>query len=261
MKCFVYNGINYRKGTLFTLVELLVVISIILILISILLPSLNKARESGESAVCRSNAKQILLGYLSYTADYNDYYLPLAAIDEYSSWSRRWGHRLYFQGYVPQVKTFLCPTSLPRMNASSRTNLLSGNPNIDRFSWQHIGYALNCREFGAGGSSDAVVSGFLKTSQVKSPSRFLIFTESTQSFTNLTPFNAVLNHYSDDKSLVSPIHHSRQATTAYADGHVGTVSGRSRAAYYTPDSVLKSYQVDNNAWTFNAKSRTDQTRR
>ena len=43
----------------FTLIELMLVISVISILITILLPSLRNARESAQSAVCQSNTLQI----------------------------------------------------------------------------------------------------------------------------------------------------------------------------------------------------------
>jgi prepilin-type N-terminal cleavage/methylation domain-containing protein/prepilin-type processing-associated H-X9-DG protein len=60
-----------KKARGFTLIELLVVIAIIAILMAILMPTLNRAREQGRRAVCLANLKQLTLAWLMY-ADEND---------------------------------------------------------------------------------------------------------------------------------------------------------------------------------------------
>jgi prepilin-type N-terminal cleavage/methylation domain-containing protein/prepilin-type processing-associated H-X9-DG protein len=57
----------------FTLVELLVVISIIAMLLAVLLPALSKAREQGRTVVCKSNQKQIMLGANLFAKDNDDW--------------------------------------------------------------------------------------------------------------------------------------------------------------------------------------------
>lgn len=61
---------NRRHG--FTLIELLVVIAIIALLVSILMPSLQKAKELAKDVVCRSHQKSISLAIMLYVEDYDD---------------------------------------------------------------------------------------------------------------------------------------------------------------------------------------------
>lgn len=59
----------------FTLVELLVVIGIIAVLVSILLPALQRARDSAATIKCASNVRSMVQGLLAYSAE-NKQYLP-----------------------------------------------------------------------------------------------------------------------------------------------------------------------------------------
>lgn len=62
-----------RRAVAFTLVELLVVIGIIALLISILLPSLNKARQAAQRAQCLSNIRNMEIAQWNYATDNRGY--------------------------------------------------------------------------------------------------------------------------------------------------------------------------------------------
>jgi len=63
-----------QEGKGFTLIEFLVVIAIISILAAILFPVFARARENARRTACLSNMKQIGLGIMQYTQDYDEHY-------------------------------------------------------------------------------------------------------------------------------------------------------------------------------------------
>jgi len=86
----------------FTLIEILVVVAIIALLISILLPSLQRAREQTKSVVCQSNARQLGMG-MTYFTQANRGYYPDA--DMWLTWTP-W----YWTG---NLKEFTAPKANP----------------------------------------------------------------------------------------------------------------------------------------------------
>src|SRR4051812_42608426 len=86
----------------FTLVELLVVIGIIAVLLSILLPTLSKARRSAYTLQCASNMKQLSTAMLMYINDNKGRFpaaefFPITGAYPYG-WG--WANELVAQNYI-----------------------------------------------------------------------------------------------------------------------------------------------------------------
>jgi type II secretory pathway pseudopilin PulG len=64
----------HNRSTAFTIVELLIVISIIALLISLLLPSINKARTAARKALCMAGSRAVNLSVSLYSTDNRQYY-------------------------------------------------------------------------------------------------------------------------------------------------------------------------------------------
>lgn len=87
----------------FTLIELLIVISIVSILAAILFPVFAKARENARRSACQSNLKQLGIAQVMYAQDYDELVMPVAAGDQ------RWPEIL--SPYIKMRAFVICPTA------------------------------------------------------------------------------------------------------------------------------------------------------
>ena len=119
----------HRKNDGFTLIELLVVIAIIALLLSIIIPSLQLAKEKTKIVICSSNIKQLVYGLVTYAND-NDGKLPpsISRVHNSNNYHRpqelNWNYNQvglvsdpeqyvgrYLGSYLPEADVYNCPVA------------------------------------------------------------------------------------------------------------------------------------------------------
>lgn len=133
-----------RQG--FTLVELLVVISIIVLLIAILLPSLAKAREAAMTTQCLVNLRTLGQGFHLFAADHNDHvpaqgdrsgntptpYIRYSGGDNNACFNGL--GRIYQADYITKPQTYYCPWLRPDHTYAYENAWLNRGATLERWS-------------------------------------------------------------------------------------------------------------------------------
>ena len=182
------------KKKLFTLIELLIVISIITILVAILLPALRQARETAYMANCLSNLRQIGIYQAQYTNDFNDWVLPCYHASEGGKWYD------ILKNYHPELTKLTC-----------RSNKLA-NGTIS-FNYAQNEFAGQCW----GENNWATDRKRLKYSMIKRPSKMIQTMDAKPDGTN--PWY----NYRCAVSIYTVPHQNSSAGIVFFDGHVSTI--------------------------------------
>jgi prepilin-type N-terminal cleavage/methylation domain-containing protein/prepilin-type processing-associated H-X9-DG protein len=160
---------NHRRSA-FTLVELLVVIAIIGMLVALLLPAINSAREAGRRAACMNNIKQVALATIHYADDIgsfppsckfqnNDpsqpvngmvnwvyYILPYMEHHEIANMINPelpMANAANAQAHTMTIKEMLCPSDAGNNTRPFLGSLLGYTSNLGTEPWARCNYAAN----------------------------------------------------------------------------------------------------------------------
>lgn len=226
------------RRNFFTLVELLVVIAIIGILSSLLLPALNKARETAKSIQCKGNLKQLGVAMSVYENDFN--LLPAPYIIDADGVARYWATRLYDADILKAAWTHYYGV------VAGNCKILDCPVNVDQYSLAKVGvgherfnYGMNnqlCRRFYSGPLDLFFTVNrstiFVNRMRISKPSERLLLGE--ESGTDLTACTAGVIGGPGEAAAAncgSYYPHSLNMNILYLDYHVDALSRRQMAPW------------------------------
>ncbi len=206
------GGASARPPRGFTLIELLVVIAIIGMLLSIVMPSLKKARQSAHRLICFSNMRQMGMAVSAYRLEHDDRLPPSSCRLENSQ--QYWLNIL--TRYTQEGLLFRCPSDRNEPFADWQRPL---DEQPDTLRWSS--FALN----GLLDPSSPLGGGFYnKVGAIRRPMYTIYVSEAPDDWRNVDHTHPEMwGAIADVKAQVAWNRHRSASNYLFADGHAETL--------------------------------------
>lgn len=220
------------QHTGFTLVELLVVVSIIALLISIVTPSLSQARTEARIVACMSNQRQIMVGLELYSRTSEGVWpAPInAAGDEY--WHLDYLYPFLYPRYTDADPT---PTEMVRETIFECPSWTQTTPANDL----QKSYGMNISLLTDGTDPTANIDRFLNPNAIRAPSNTAVVLD------NQTP----TVWYQDGDTLAwASTRHNGVTVVGFADTHANRL--QTERLYFNDDPSLDQNDLNESVFWF-----------
>jgi prepilin-type N-terminal cleavage/methylation domain-containing protein len=246
-------------GQAFTLIELMVVLTVIGILAALLLPALGKAKNKAHATACLSNLRQVHLGWTMYISDHDDHLPPINDRPEagkdasHPSWVAGWLRTEYEQGDKSDNtdKSLLVGGQYAQFGS---IGIYVQNPQVYRCPGDKSGrvrsLSMNCYMNGTGIWQDANYVTFKKLGEIQNPADIWVLIDEREDSINdgyfavdMTSRYAVIDY--------PATYHDGVGSLSFADGHAehhrwleGTTAPPPRRGYHLPGGPKFTFAED-----------------
>ncbi len=236
----------------FTLVELLVVIGIISILIAMLLPALNRARDAARTVACLSNLRQLGMSFQMYTDQNQGYFPPTSyttAANELYTWPG-----ILFATKNASAGVFACPGfgvgEYPWNHFRNPPSAIDGASS----AWAYSQYGYNYTFIGSGVHLPSTFTGDktapAKRTTIRRPEEKILLMDS-RSVTVPDRGYYIIADYSSTFNYQPAVRHSNNhgLNILWIDGHASTMQIKNPDNPYAAGELDRYWYNKNNHWT------------